>query len=488
VVREGSEVEPLLSAQDFDQLVSTFTPGMIVQGRYVLERELGRRGMGLVFLGRDNRLERPVAIKAILLGDSGSRVRGPATEKDFQDRFFQEAKIGANLVHPAIATVHDFRCHGDIPFTVFEYVSGPTLHEVLKRRHRIPLEDVQLIIRPLAQALEFAHSRFVVHRDLKPANIKMTEQDNFQILDLGLATEFRHQSNWAFCGTPAYASPEQSSGLPVDGWADQYALALITFEMLTGRRVFESTSLPELLELHRAHEPPSARSLMRALNESVDDAIARALSKDPAKRYQTCVEFAVAIGCQLLSGKGQVPVIPLESEIELPIGSIPKSLTPSWIEPLLPSPLDPMYWWIRLLKLWSGRSIHLILTQDSLWGLHGFETFRIPLEDVDAKTWFFSKDSTLRIATKQVNGLPWRSFEFPSLHACQAWRETIKSACKSLPPSRKPQAGSVHVEQIVLVRRQPTGRYLLLGQVEAEGRKRGAVPRRLGVVGSTRVR
>jgi serine/threonine protein kinase len=475
VARDGGKVEPLLCAQDIEQLARIFTPGMVLQGRYLLERELGRGAMGIVFLGRDNRLDRPVAIKAVLPGESGWRARGPATEKQLQDRFLQEAKIGANLTHPAIATVHDFGYHGDAPFTVFEYVRGPTLHEVLKHRSRIPLEEVQLIIGSLAQALDFPHSRFVVHRDLKPANIKMTEQDHFKILDLGLATEFRHQSNWAFCGTPAYASPEQASGLPVDGRADQYALALITFEMLTSRRVFESTSIPELLEMHRAQEPLSARLLIPALNESTDAAITRALSKDPEKRYPCCVEFAVAIGCQLLTEKGQLPVILLEAEIEPPVRSIPKSLTPSWIEPLLPSPLSLMYWWIRLLRLWGGQGIHLILTPDNLWGLHGFEAFRIPLEDLDASTWFLSKDSTLRVVTKHVNDLRWRSFEFPTYHACQAWRDTLEWACKSLSPSRKPQAGSVTVEQIVRVKRLPTGRYLLLGHVEAQGLRRKPV-------------
>ena len=132
VAREGGQVEPLLTPQDLEQLATTFYPGMVLQGRYVLERELGRGGMGLVFLGRDNRLDRTVAIKAILPSDRGWRARGPATEKQFQDRFLQEAKIGANLAHPAIATVHDFGYHGETPFTVFEYVDGPTLYEVIK--------------------------------------------------------------------------------------------------------------------------------------------------------------------------------------------------------------------------------------------------------------------------------------------------------------------------------------------------------------------
>ncbi len=307
VVREGGKVEPLLSAQDLEQLVRTFTPGMVLQGRYVLERELGRGAMGLVFLGRDNRLDRPVAIKAILPGESGWRARGPATEKDFQDRFLQEAKIGANLTHPAIATVHDFGYHGETPFTVFEYVAGPTLYDVIKRRGRLPLEEVQLIIGPLAQALDFAHSRFVVHRDLKPANIKATEQGNFKILDLGLATEFRRQSNWTFCGTPAYASPEQAAGHPTDGRSDQYALALIAYELLTGRRPFSGRRIEELLEMHRNQEPPFPQTTFAHVPVSIWMAVRRGLSKKPDARFDSCQAFAAALGCRMLSESFPAP-------------------------------------------------------------------------------------------------------------------------------------------------------------------------------------
>ena len=261
VARDGGQAEPLLSPRDLEQLTATFHSGLVLQDRYSLQRELGRGGMGLVFLGRDNRLDRPVAIKAILPGEGVWRARGPAAEQQFQDLFLQEARIGANLTHPAIATVHDFGYHGGIAFTVFEYLGGPTLYDVIKRRGRVPLDEVRLIIGPLAQALDVAHSRFVVHRDLKPANIKANEQGHFKILDLGLATEFRRQSNWSFCGTPAYASPEQAQGLPCDGRADQYALAIIAYELLSGRRPFVTGDPSALLRLQRSGDPPRLRSL-----------------------------------------------------------------------------------------------------------------------------------------------------------------------------------------------------------------------------------
>ncbi len=287
----------------------------------MLEKELGRGGMGLVFLGRDARLDRPVAIKAILPGDNDRYAQGPATEKQSQDRFLQEAKIGANLTHPAIATVHDFGFHGDTPFAVFEYVAGPMLYHVLKRRGRLPLDEVQLIIGPLSQALDFAHSRFVVHRDLKPANIKATEQGDFKILDLGLAREFRRPADWrGFEGTPAYASPEQAEGLPCDGRTDQYALALIAYELLSGRRPFQSRDPRELLQSHRAEEPPPLSSLAPDVPKSVEAAIRQALSKDPDRRFPSCEQFALAIGCRLLSRQAVAPDILLEAEAKISTG------------------------------------------------------------------------------------------------------------------------------------------------------------------------
>ncbi len=260
VAREGGKIEPLVSEGDLDQLARTFAPGMVLQGRYVLERELGRGAMGLVFLGRDNRLDRPVAIKAILPGESGWRARGSATEKQFQDRFLQEAKIGANLTHPAIATVHDFGYHGETPFTVFEYVAGPTLYDVIKRRgaspagggpadHRAARPGARL--RPLSvrgsprpEAGEHQGDRAGPFQDPRP-------RPGHRVSPPGRLG--------GFCGTPAYASPEQASGLPRDGRTDQYALALIAYELLTGRRPFLSRNVWELLEMQRSQEPPSLR-------------------------------------------------------------------------------------------------------------------------------------------------------------------------------------------------------------------------------------
>ena len=206
---------------------------------------------------------------------------------------------------------------------------------------RFPLEEVRLIIGPLAQALDFAHSRFVVHRDLKPANIKATEQGHFKILDLGLATEFRRHSDWSFCGTPAYTSPEQASGLPADGRADQYALALIGYEMLAGRRPFAAGGVEEMLAMQRGHEPPSLRSFVPEIQESASAAIMRALCKDPDGRFNDCEQFAEAFGCQFVSKLSRSPEVLREAEASLSVD-------------------------LRNPGRASGK-VHLLLTHDDLW-------------------------------------------------------------------------------------------------------------------------
>ena len=232
-----------------------FASGTVLQERYRLIRELGRGGMGVVYLGRDERLDRSVAVK-VILSDSSARARPARMDSRVRSSFAEEARLGASLTHPAIATVFDFGFHHDNPFTIFEFIEGETLRELIERRGKLPLDEVRLIIGPLAQALDFAHARMIVHRDLKPENIRATEQRLFKILDLGLAREFSRQDDWRFAGTPAYAAPEQAAERASDGRTDQYALAVIIFELLTGSRPFQSNSWLDLLEKHYSEPPP----------------------------------------------------------------------------------------------------------------------------------------------------------------------------------------------------------------------------------------
>jgi serine/threonine protein kinase len=134
------------------------------------------------------------------------------------------------------------------------------------------------------------------------------------VLDLGLAREFSRQADWRFAGTPAYAAPEQAAERPSDGRSDQYALAVIVFELLTGRRPFLSDSWLDLLAMHFSAPPP--RSLDPDMPETVDEAILKALEKEPNRRFSTCTELAIAMGCQFLSGPAPLPRILLETDIK----------------------------------------------------------------------------------------------------------------------------------------------------------------------------
>jgi len=299
VATADGKIRPLLDAVEEAEFRSVFAIGASVQDRYTLEGELGRGGMGHVYLARDMRLNRRVAIKVVVDPTGEGR-------DVLEDAWAEEARLGAVLDHPAIATVFDFGFHEGKPFAVFEYVDGETLRDVLRRRRRIPLDEVRQIIGSLAEALDFAHGRGIVHRDLKPENIRASRQGQFKILDLGLAREFRRSEDWAtFAGTPAYASPEQAAGLPSDGRADQYALALIAYEMLTGRRAYDEADPLSLLRLHREAVPTPPRIYMPELPASVNVAIVRALDKDPSRRFATCERFASALGSAHFAGHGR---------------------------------------------------------------------------------------------------------------------------------------------------------------------------------------
>ncbi len=282
-------------------------PNTSIQDRYEVLSELGRGGMGCVYLARDTRLDRLVAIKV---------VAGPVHTWGESDPLVHEARLGAGLNHPAIAAVFDFFVQGQQAFTVFEYVDGDSLRDLLRGRAQMTLADVRAVIGSLARALDFAHSRGIVHRDLKPENVRASKQGLFKILDLGLAQEFRLHQQWGvFAGTPAYASPEQAAGLPADGRSDQYALAVMAYEMLSGSRPFEHEHPQELLRLHRSESAPPLDQRVSDVPGVAHAAIMRALDKDPQQRFASCAEFAAALGSpELADDRHRVVVHPLQAD------------------------------------------------------------------------------------------------------------------------------------------------------------------------------
>jgi tRNA A-37 threonylcarbamoyl transferase component Bud32 len=446
-----------------------FAPGTSLKNRYVLEKVLGSGGMGEVYLGRDTVLDRCIAVKVIRPRDPGLRNRS-LHETSLREAFIEEARIGANLTHPAIATVFDFGFHDGEPFIVFEYIAGEPLREVIRRRSRLPLEEVRLILGPLAQALDFAHSHHVVHRDLKPENIRATAQGHFKILDLGLAKQFRHQLDWSFAGTPAYASPEQAASLPCDGRTDQYALALITHEMLTGHCVFEHADWSELLRMHREQEPLSPHRIVPDLSESVSTALLRALEKDPNQRFATCEEFAVAMGCQFLSLPASLPEILLQAKV--------RRLLAPWRIFSFFQFLGCGHAALARLILCTGVCApftYLVLTPNAIWASCGGELMCWPLQAISVAA--MSDDrwgSTLHVRVSGKNGTIRQSLQFSTRSLCQEWYHRVYSLKKDASTLARHPSGEPKVEHIVLLNRRPLVRYQLLGTVEAksESRKR----------------
>jgi serine/threonine protein kinase len=444
LIRNDGRIEPFLTPEQHRMLEATFYPGLLIHDRYRIERELGQGGMGRVYLAKDSRLDRPVAIKvSLLLGQD--RGLNEHQVEEYRRSFAEEARLGANLTHPTIATVYDYGFHDGKPFTVFEYLHGQTLGELRRSRGRLTLEEVRLMIGPLAQALDFAHGRHVVHRDLKPENIRATEQGLFKILDLGLAKDFHRDADWSnFAGTPAYAAPEQASGNACDGRTDQYALALIAFELLAGRRLFESRDPLVLLELHRDAPPTGINGALPDVPVAARQALARALRKNPNDRFPTCSDFAVALGCQLVNLPAPTAEIIRETDVrKMTIGHMG----------------------------WTRKWVHLVLTRDRLWWVYQTEMNEWPTGRISNLR---IRDKTLWMTVDRDKGSPLAiKLLFPSAKECRSWAEPLRRRRLNLPASPAiADSDDRFLMAVVLLRGRPLMRYQLLGPVEAQGKTR----------------
>ena len=267
-------------------------------GPYVIVHRLGRGGMGEVFLGRDPRLDRSVALKCLLTSRGGS--------EDLRARVIREARAAARITHSNVAAVYDVIEHDGRAFIVMEYVEGESL-AVLLKRGALPPARVIAIGRQIAAALAAAHGGGIVHRDLKPANIQVTRDGSIKILDFGIATALASVTTTATrttigvpdplgqqAGTPAYMSPEQLLGQPVDERSDLFSLALILFEMATGRRLFPSND-PLAVLLAAVRTLPRANDIDPEVPSQLADIIGKGLAADPADRFQSAVEMSAAL-------------------------------------------------------------------------------------------------------------------------------------------------------------------------------------------------
>jgi len=273
---------------------ATTNPENSVSGRYVVDRELGRGGMGVVYLARDTVLERDVAYKVL-----PEQLRGNASALQ---NFLREAKAAAQLNHPNIVTVFDAGESEHGYYLAMELIEGTTLKEIVQRRGAISPGGVIYILRQMAEALSYAHSRKVVHRDIKTANTMWTPDKQVKIMDFGLAKlmeEVRNQTT-VVSGTPFYMSPEQTLGKNIDHRTDLYSLGVTLFELSTGELPFRRGNVP----YHHVHTPPpDPRTVKPELPQPLAVMILRLLEKSPDARYENAK--AILEELDRLSGKAQ---------------------------------------------------------------------------------------------------------------------------------------------------------------------------------------
>lgn len=263
-------------------------------GRYVVEQELGRGAMGTVYLGKDPKINRTVAIKTLDLTSEfeESEIQG------VKDRFFREAETAGRLNHPNIVTIYDAGEEHDLAYIAMEFLEGADLTESLGTKKELPVHWVLNIISQCADALDYAHKQQVVHRDIKPANIMYNNADkSVKVTDFGIAriTASNRTKTGVVLGTPSYMSPEQLSGKRVDGRSDLFSLGVTMFELLTKQQPFGGDSLATLMYQIANEKHPDINSIRKGLPRCVKMIIDKALQKNPDKRYQSGAEFKEAV-------------------------------------------------------------------------------------------------------------------------------------------------------------------------------------------------
>ncbi len=273
--------------------------------RYKLDRELGRGGMATVYLATDLRHDRRVALK--VLHSELSSALGP-------DRFLREIKLVARLNHPHIVPLFDSGEAGGHLYHVMPVVEGETLRDRLLREGQIPVAESLQIVRGIASALDYAHRQNIVHRDIKPENL-MLQDGEALVMDFGIAKALSAATNdtltqaGMMVGTPAYVSPEQAAGESViDGRSDQYSLACVLYEMVSGRKPFLGATAQAVLSKRFSEPVPSLRSVCSSTTEEVEVALTRAMQKDSAKRFGTTMDFAKALVATHLSTPDGSPI------------------------------------------------------------------------------------------------------------------------------------------------------------------------------------
>lgn len=266
-------------------------------GDYVIEREIGRGGMGRVYLATDSRLGRRVALKAL-------RARAAGDESQ-RARLTREAQTAAGLRHPGICTVYALETISGDLFIAAEFIEGRTLREEIEAARRPTPDELTDTARELTAAVAAAHAAGITHRDIKPENVMRGVDGRLKVLDFGLAVadpvgvqveEPRITMPGAVIGTPAYMSPEQLNGRAADTRTDVFALGVLLYEYATGAHPFAADAPLAMAGRILEHEPPSLSTLRPDVPRTLADAVSRALKKHPPDRFASAGEFLVALG------------------------------------------------------------------------------------------------------------------------------------------------------------------------------------------------
>ena len=270
---------------------TAFALAEALRDRYVIERELGRGGMASVYLARDLRHDRSVALK--VLHPELAHALGP-------ERFLREVRTTARLDHPHILPVFDSGEAAGLLWYTMPYVEGESLRDRLRHEGQLPVDEAIRLTREVADALDCAHQHGVVHRDIKPENILLAG-GHARVADFGVASaveaagEGRLTETGLAVGTPTYMSPEQASGGQVDGRSDQYGLACVLYEMLAGEPPYTGPTAQAIIA-KRFSEPVPHLGTVRSVPPELEFAVTRGLARAPADRYQTASQFAKALG------------------------------------------------------------------------------------------------------------------------------------------------------------------------------------------------